>query len=77
MCVAAIQAHKKHSSLSGEISTNVVELNGSGDKATDVIGIDCGILEHCLNCFYMRPLKGLGWGSGLESKGNQVVNCDS
>ena len=41
MCVAAIQARKKHSSLCGEISTNVLELNGSGEIATDVIGIDC------------------------------------
>ena len=41
MCVAAIQAHKKDSSLSEEISTNVLELNGSGEIATDVIGIDC------------------------------------
>ena len=41
MCVAAIQAHKKDSSLSGEISTNVLVLNGSGETATDVIGIDC------------------------------------
>ena len=41
MCVAAIQAHKKASSLCGEISTNVLELNGSGEIATDVTGIDC------------------------------------
>ena len=41
MCVAANEAHKKYSSLCGEISTNVLELNGSGEIATDVIGIDC------------------------------------
>ena len=27
--------------------------------------------------FMCTPLRGLGWGSGLERKGNQVVNCDS